>query len=162
MISRQNEIYSILGISWGEQSSPASPAVRTRQEEIFDILSFPAVSRHSSPNDVGAALEKGAPLGGAGTRSVTEGGTSAISASAQPPTASLRSAPPPPGGGFRATKAEAKWPPRVAACKRAPPPGRQSQWATAAEVFPGAEAAGTAEPIKSNRILTMQKAGSKR
>ena len=63
MISRQNEIYSILGISWGEQSSPASPAVRTRQEEIFDILSFPAVSRHSSPNDVGATLAVARPQG---------------------------------------------------------------------------------------------------
>ena len=76
MISRQNEIYSILGISWGEQRSPASPAVRTRQEEIFDILSFPAVSRHSSPNDVGATLAVArpnvSPTGGAGVSPPTE------------------------------------------------------------------------------------------
>ena len=63
MVSRQNEIYSILGISLGEQSNPASPAARTRQEEIFDILSFPAVSRRSSPNDVGATLAVARPNG---------------------------------------------------------------------------------------------------
>ena len=63
MITRQNEIYSILGMNWGEQSSPASPAVRTRQEEIFDILSFPAISRRSSPNDVGATLAVARPQG---------------------------------------------------------------------------------------------------
>ena len=63
MITRQNEIYSILGISWGKQSSPASPAPRTRQEEIFDIVSFPAVSRRTSPNDVGATLAVARPQG---------------------------------------------------------------------------------------------------
>ena len=62
MITRQNEIYSILGISWGEQSSPAP---RTRQEEIFDILSLPSVSYQPTGNDPWAALEKGAPLGNA-------------------------------------------------------------------------------------------------
>ena len=76
MITRQNEIYSILGISWGEQSSPASPAPRTRQEEIFDILSFPAISRRTSPNDVGATLAvarpQGSPTGGAGVSPPTE------------------------------------------------------------------------------------------
>ena len=63
MISRKNGIYSILGICWGEQSSPASPAPRTRQEEIFDIVSFPAVSRRTSPNDVGATLAVAHPQG---------------------------------------------------------------------------------------------------
>ena len=63
MVSRQNEIYSILGMSWGEQSSPASPAPRTRQEEIFDIVSFPAVSRRTSPSDVGATLAVARPNG---------------------------------------------------------------------------------------------------
>ena len=70
MNSRTDEIFRILSGSRTPQDGKAKPdsaAKRSRQEEIADILSFPAVSHRSSGNAVGAAL-RGGPQKGAELR----------------------------------------------------------------------------------------------
>ena len=102
MITRQNEIYSILGISWGEQSSPAP---RTRQEEIFDIVSFPAVSRRTSPNDVGATLAVARPQGSpTGEPWTPQPAAPTAPLSGEPNTSSGAYAPPSPQGEGRSAE----------------------------------------------------------
>ena len=102
MVSRQNEIYSILGISWGEQSSPAP---RTRQEEIFDIVSFPAVSRRTSPNDVGATLAVARPQGSpTGEPWTPQPAAPTAPLSGEPNTSSGAYAPPSPQGEGRSAE----------------------------------------------------------
>ena len=102
MITRQNEIYSILGMNWGEQSSPAP---RTRQEEIFDIVSFPAVSRRTSPNDVGATLAVARPQGSpTGEPWTPQPAAPTAPLSGEPNTSSGAYAPPSPQGEGRSAE----------------------------------------------------------
>ena len=74
-----NEIFRILSGSRTPQDGKAKPdsvAKRSRQEEIADILSFPAVSCRSSGNAVGAALrggpQKASPYGETGIPAAPE------------------------------------------------------------------------------------------
>ena len=79
MNSRTDEIFRILSGSRTPQDGKAKPdsaAKRSRQEEIADILSFPAVSYRSSGNAVGAALrggpQKASPYGETGIPTAPE------------------------------------------------------------------------------------------
>ena len=79
MNSRTDEIFRILSGSRTPQDGKAKPdsgAKRSRQEEIADILSFPAVSHRSSGNAVGAALrggpQKASPYGETGIPTAPE------------------------------------------------------------------------------------------